>query len=74
MSADRLEKPWVAVREVCSLYGLTYESAKNKILAGTFDVPTYKVGKHWVIDKVVHATYFDEKRRDGLERLKTPTT
>lgn len=63
------EVPWVAVKEVCHLYGRTYESCKNLICAGTFDVPTYKVGKKWVIDKAVHDAYFLSKRETGLRQL-----
>lgn len=60
---------WVSVQEVCRQYGVSYESAKNKILAGTFDVPTYKVGKMWVIDREVHAAYFRTLREAGLKAL-----
>ncbi len=66
--------PWVAVRGVCHMYGVTYETAKNKIHAETFDVPTYKVGKMWVIDKVVHETYFRDLREKGLRALAKSTT
>jgi predicted site-specific integrase-resolvase len=61
--------PWVAVEDVCSQYGVTYDTAKNKIAAGTFDVPVYKVGKKWVIDREVHATYFRRMREAGLAAL-----
>jgi hypothetical protein len=64
-----LEVPWVAVRDVCAMYGVTYETAKNKIHAETFDVPTYKVGKLWVIDKEVHAAYFRGMREKGLRSM-----
>lgn len=66
-----IEIPWVSLREVSRMYGLTYESAKNNIHAGTFPVPTYKVGKTWVIDKVVHQTYFTHMREVGLAALKS---
>jgi hypothetical protein len=51
------------------MYGVTFETAKNKIAMGTFPVPTYKAGKILVIDKVVHETYFARLRTDGLRRL-----
>lgn len=63
------EMPWVAVKDVCQMYGVTYETAKNKIHAGTFDVPTYKVGKVLVIDREVHETYFRNMRLAGLRAL-----
>lgn len=69
-----MELPWVAVEDVCHMYGLTFASAKNKILAGTFDVPTYKVGKKLVIDREVHETYFRLMRERGLAALKSTTS
>ncbi len=66
------EMPWVAVKDVCLMYGLTsYETAKNKIAAGTFPVPTYKVGKTHVIDKMVHEEYFRLQRERGLALLRS---
>lgn len=67
------EVPWIAVRDVCHMYAVTYETAKNKILAETFDVPTYKVGKLWVIDKAVHESYFRTMREKGLAALAQST-
>lgn len=67
------DMPWVAVKDVCAMYGLQYTSAKNSIHGGTFPVPTYKVGKIWVIDRQVHESYFNHMRQIGLQRLKMPT-
>ncbi len=53
------------------MYGQQYSSAKNKIAAGKFPVPVYKVGKMWVIDRVVHETYFQRLRDAGLRALST---
>lgn len=63
--------PWVAVKDVCHMYGITYLTAKNKISARTFDVPTYRQGKTWVIDRVVHETYFRRLREAGLAALES---
>lgn len=63
--------PWVAVEEVCQMYGVTYETAKNKIAAGTFPVPTYKIGKRHVIDRAVHDEYFQIQRQRGLAALRS---
>jgi predicted site-specific integrase-resolvase len=68
-----METPWVAVRDVCHMYGVSYLTAKNKISAGTFDVPTYRVGKLHVIDKEVHEAYFRAMREAGLAALKSTT-
>lgn len=63
--------PWVAVEEVCSMFGITYPTAKNKIAMGTFPVPTYKVGKRHVIDRVVHEEFFKQQRERGLALLRS---
>lgn len=65
------DKPWVALRDVCGLYGVSYPTAKNKIAQGTFDVPTYKVGKTIVIDRIVHETYFTNLRQAGLAAMRS---
>lgn len=61
--------PWVPVKEVCHLYGVTFETAKNKIANGTFPVHTYKVGKLHVIDRAVHEEFFRRQREVGLQAL-----
>lgn len=63
--------PWVAVKDVCSAYGVGFAAAKNQISAGTFPVKTYKVGKKHVIDKEVHAEFFQKQREAGLLDLET---
>lgn len=63
--------PWVAVEDVCHMYGVTYATSKNQISAGTFPVPTYKVGKKHVIDRTVHESYFAHMREVGLAALKS---
>lgn len=64
-----LETPWIAVEDVCHMYGVTFAAALNKIRAGRFDVPTYKVGKRHVIDRKVHERYFEIQRQIGLQAL-----
>lgn len=71
MSIETDEVPWVKVSDVCSHYGVTYPTSLNKIRAGTFPVPTYKVGGFHVIDKAVHEEYFRLKREAGLRAMKT---
>lgn len=67
----KVDPPWLALRDVCGAYGVTYETAKNKIHAGTFDVPVYKIGKQWVVDKAVHAEFFAKHREAGLQAMKS---
>ena len=66
-----METPWVPVKVVCHLYGMTYMSALNRIRKHAFPVSTYKVGKQHVIDKIVHEEYFKRLREAGLLKLKT---
>lgn len=63
------EIPWLAVEAVCSVYGVSFATAKNKIASGKFPVPTYKVGKTLVVDKAVHEEYFRRQREAGLRTL-----
>lgn len=63
------ETPWVAVRDVCGMYGYTYGTAKGKIQNETFPVPTYKVGRTPVIDREVHDEYFRRKKQEGINGL-----
>lgn len=60
---------WVALSDVCGEYGVTYETAKNKVRMKTFPVPTFKVGKILAVDRVVHETYFQKLREKGLSQL-----
>lgn len=65
------QTPWLRLRDVCHFYGCTMGTAKNKIMMGTFPVPTYKVGKEHVVDRVVHERFFLAKREAGLRALET---
>lgn len=65
------EIPWVSVESVCHMYGYNFQTAKTKIQNGTFDVPTYKVGRIHVIDKAVHEKFFTLKREAGLSAMKS---
>jgi len=64
-----MECPWVELRKVCHLFGLTYEAAKNRIYAETFPVPVRKEGRRLVIDKAVIERYFTDRRDADLARL-----
>jgi len=67
-----MECPWVALRDVVNLFGLSYASAKNRIYAKTFPVPVRREGKLLVVDKAVIAAYFDGHRQSDLSKLKRP--
>lgn len=61
--------PWIAVDELAPLLGVTYATAKNKIALGTFEVPTYKLGKKIVADRAVVDAFFEARRKEGLAAL-----
>lgn len=69
-----IDKPWVALKDVHEMYGMTLESARNSIARGTFPVPTYKLGRLIVIDKAVHEEFFAAKREAGLRDLRNNKT
>ena len=64
-----MEKPYLTTGELASLFGLTTQSLHNSINEERFPVPTYKMGKFRVADKVVVQHYFDARRAVGLSKL-----
>lgn len=68
-----MQKPWIELEELAPMFGVTPDTAKNKIAFGTFEVPTYKLGKKIVADRVVVEAFFAARREEGLRRLRTST-
>ncbi len=64
-----MECPWVALRDVVKLFGVTYETAKNRIYAENFPVPVRREGKLLVVDKAVLERYFEERRAADMARF-----
>lgn len=64
-----MECPWVALRDVVHLFGVTYATAKNRIYAENFPVPVRREGKLLVIDKAVLERYFEERRAEDMARF-----
>lgn len=64
-----MECPWIALRDVVHMFGVTYETAKNRIYAENFPVPVRREGRLLVVDKVVLERYFAERREADLRRL-----
>lgn len=65
------ERTWVPLAEVFGQYGYkNMESARNAVSTGRFPVPTFKLAGTIVIDKEVHAEFFDAYRRAGLQALR----
>lgn len=68
-----MNRPWIELEDLAPLFGVTPDTAKNKIAYGTFEVPTYKLGKKIVADRAVVDAYFTAKREDGLRLLANST-
>ncbi|MNH42257.1 hypothetical protein D3C79_1039220 [compost metagenome] len=64
-----MECPWVALKDVVHLFGVTYETAKNRIYAENFPVPVRREGKLLVVDKAVLDRYFEERRAADMARF-----
>ena len=64
-----MDCPWIALKDVVHLFGVTYETAKNRIYAENFPVPVRREGKLLVVDKAVIARYFEERRAADLARF-----
>ncbi len=64
--------PWVPLRDVAHLFGVTFATAKNRIYAKTFPVPVRREGKLLVVDRAVVEAYFEGRRQSDLSRLKLP--
>ena len=64
-----MECPWISLREVVHMFGITYETAKNRLYAENFPVPVRKEGRLLVVDKVVLERYFEERRAEDQARL-----
>lgn len=64
-----MECPWISLRDVVHLFGITYETAKNRLYAENFPVPVRKEGRLLVVDKAVIEAYFEKRRAEDLARL-----
>lgn len=65
--------PWVDLRDLAPQFGVTCESAKNKVWLGTFEARTYKPGKRIVADNAVVEAFFAARRDEGLRQLNDST-
>jgi hypothetical protein len=69
-----IERPWLELKDVAPMLGVTPATAKNKISNGTFEVPTYRLGKKVVVDKAVLDAFFEARRKAGLRKLENSTS
>lgn len=65
------DRPWLGLEEFAPLFGVTPDTAKNKIAYGTFEIKTYKLGRKIVADKAVIDAYFARRREEGLRVLES---
>ena len=64
-----MERPWMSIKELADLFGLTLGSLRNAIAEDRFPIPTYKLGKRVVADKHVVEQFFASRRADGLKQI-----
>jgi predicted DNA-binding transcriptional regulator AlpA len=64
-----MERPWISIKELADLFGLTLGSLRNAIAEDRFPIPTYKLGKRVVADKHVVEQFFASRRADGLKQI-----
>lgn len=64
-----MERPWLGLKELSELFGMTLGSARNAIAEQRFPVPTYKLGKRVVADRAVVEAFFASRRAEGLKAV-----
>jgi hypothetical protein len=64
-----MERPWISIKELADIFGLTLGSLRNAIAEDRFPIPTYKLGKRVVADKHVVEQFFASRRADGLKQI-----
>tara|TARA_X000001382_G_scaffold38582_1_gene25795 strand:+ start:364 stop:570 length:207 start_codon:yes stop_codon:yes gene_type:complete len=65
-----MDKPYVDVKDLANMFGMTKPSVLNSISREDFPIPTYKLGKKRVADVEVLNAFFETKRQIGLKQLK----
>ena len=66
-----MDKPYLGVNELSHLMGMSQQSVLNAIHRDNFPIPTYKLGKLRVADKLVVEAFFQNQREIGLEQIST---
>lgn len=64
-----MERPWLGLKELAELFGLTLGSIRNAIAEQRFPVPTYKLGKRVVADRAVVEAFFASRRAEGMKAI-----
>jgi hypothetical protein len=66
-----MDKPYLTSVELADLFGISKGALMNSISRADFPVPTYRLGKQRVADKVVVEAFFKARRLEGLENITT---
>lgn len=64
-----MERPWIGLKELADLFGVTLGSARNAVAEQRFPIPTYKLGKRVVADRAVVEQFFASRRQEGLKQI-----
>ncbi len=67
------KRPWMPLKDAAYLLGVELKTVQNSLSAGTFRLPTYKLGKRRVVDRLVVARFFQLRRREGLATIEKYT-
>jgi predicted site-specific integrase-resolvase len=62
----KTRRPYVTLEAAADLLGIKLKTAQNAIANGKFRLPTYKLGKRRVVDRMVISRFFALKRAEGL--------
>jgi hypothetical protein len=65
------QQPWISLKEAAPMFGMSFESVKNLVLADKFFVPTYRLGRQRVIDREVLTAFFEAQKAEGMRRLQS---
>jgi hypothetical protein len=66
-----MDKPYLTSVELADLFGISKGALMNSISRSEFPVPTYRLGRQRVADKIVVETFFEARRLEGLQNITT---
>jgi len=66
-----MDKPYLTSVELADLFGISKGALMNSISRAEFPVPTYRLGRQRVADKIVVETFFEARRIEGLQNITT---
>lgn len=72
--ALKYDRMFLRLDEVCAEIDIAVQTARNKISAGTFPIPTRKEGKHVIADVRDVGQYIDDCRDEALKAFNARRT